>query len=91
MVGHGGVTLQHALVKAIPKTKVQLFVPSDLAARYDEQGLRVPVNRAKLEVENAAREAGIPVTVVLPGNFVEFALNTPYVLWAGFLFLFIYP
>ncbi|KAI3058766.1 hypothetical protein CBS147353_10659 [Aspergillus niger] len=77
LVGHGGVTLQHALVKAIPRTKVKLFVPSDLAARYDEQGLRVPVNRAKLEVENAARAAGIPVTVVLPGNFAEFALNTP--------------
>ncbi|KAF7550753.1 hypothetical protein G7Z17_g5506 [Cylindrodendrum hubeiense] len=76
LVGHEGVSRQHAFVKAIPHTKVQLFSPSDLAARYDEQGNRVPVNRKKLEVETAAKEAGIPITVVLTGNFAEFALNT---------------
>jgi hypothetical protein len=79
LVGHEGVTRQHGLVKAIPETGVRLFVPSDLAARYDEQGLRIPVNRSKYEVEDAARAAGIPMTVVLPGNFAEFALATPYV------------
>ncbi|RHZ49036.1 uncharacterized protein CDV56_101560 [Aspergillus thermomutatus] len=71
LVGHEGVTRQLGLVNAIPKTKVRLFVPSDLAARYDEQGLRIPVNHAKDEVERAARAAGIPVTVVLTGNFAE--------------------
>ncbi|KAL4814827.1 hypothetical protein BDW67DRAFT_165258 [Aspergillus spinulosporus] len=77
LVGHEGVTRQYGLVKAIPNTKVRLFVPSDLAARYDELGLRIPVNQAKDGVERAARSAGIPVTVVLPGNFAEFALATP--------------
>lgn len=75
-MGHEGVQRQHAFVKEIPHTHVQLFSPSDLAARYDEQGLQIPVNKAKDEVERAAREAGIPITVILPGNFAEFALNT---------------
>jgi hypothetical protein len=78
LVGHG-VTRQLSLVNAIPKTNVRLFVPSDLAARYDEQGLRIPVNHAKDEVERPARAADIPVTVVLTGNFAEFALATPQV------------
>ncbi|CAG8053523.1 unnamed protein product, partial [Penicillium salamii] len=77
LVGHGGVPLQHHFVEAIPKTQVKLFVPSNLAARYDEQGNTIPVNRQKSEVETAARQAGIPITVILPGNFAEFALNTP--------------
>jgi uncharacterized protein YbjT (DUF2867 family) len=34
----------------------------------------MPVNLAKDEVERAARAAGIPVTVVLTGNFAEFSL-----------------
>ncbi|KAG9250820.1 uncharacterized protein F5Z01DRAFT_677491 [Emericellopsis atlantica] len=77
LVGPPGVEKQQALVKAIPQTNVQLFSPSDLAARYDGQGLSIPVNKAKLEVENAARSACIPITIVLPGNFAEFALSTP--------------
>lgn len=84
LVGHEGVTRQLSLVNAIPKTNVRFFVPSDLAARYDEQGLCITVNHAKVEVERAARAAGIPVTVVLTGNFAEFALRTPQVV----LFLF---
>lgn len=59
---------------------MKLFVPSNLAAHYDEQGTRIPVNRMKKEVENAAQDAGIPMTIVLPGNFAEFALGTPYVI-----------
>ncbi|KAI1370131.1 hypothetical protein F4677DRAFT_439185 [Hypoxylon crocopeplum] len=77
LVGQTGVTKQHAFVKAIPSTSVKMFSPSDLAARYDEQGLLILVNKAKMEVEMAAKEAGIPTTIVLPGNFAEFALNTP--------------
>ncbi|PYI07317.1 NAD(P)-binding protein [Aspergillus sclerotiicarbonarius CBS 121057] len=76
LVGHEGVSRQHHLVAAIAKSNVQLFVPSDLAARYDEQGMRVPVNHAKGTVEAAAKHAGISTTVVLPGNFAEFALAT---------------
>lgn len=59
---------------------MQLFVPSELAARYDAQGLRIPVNQAKKAVELAAQAAGIPMTIVLVGNFAEFALATPYAL-----------
>ncbi|KAF4874048.1 Eugenol synthase 1 [Colletotrichum siamense] len=76
LVGHEGVQRQHGFVKAIPKTNVKLFSPSDLAARYDEQGMRIAVNKNKDEVERAAKAAGIPTTVVLVGNFAEFALNT---------------
>ena len=76
LVGHEGVTRQQAIVKAIPDTNVQLFSPSDLAARYDDQGLQIPVNKNKNDVEVAAKAAGIATTVVLTGNFVEFALNT---------------
>ncbi|KAJ9149312.1 NmrA-like family protein (Rossmann-fold NAD(P)(+)-binding protein) [Pleurostoma richardsiae] len=76
LVGQTGVTKQHAFVKAIPRTDIKLFSPSDLAARYDEQGLLIPVNKAKMDVEMAAKEAGIPTTIILPGNFAEFALNT---------------
>ncbi|KAM0325786.1 hypothetical protein ACHAQA_007088 [Verticillium albo-atrum] len=76
LVGHEGVASQHAFVKAIPATSVKLFVPSDLAARYDEQGLRISLNVVKHGIEEAAKAAGIPLTVILPGNFAEFALNT---------------
>ncbi|KAK2030798.1 NAD(P)-binding protein [Colletotrichum zoysiae] len=76
LVGHEGVQRQHGFVKAIPKTNVKLFSPSDLAGRYDEQGLKIGVNKAKCELEKAARAAGISTTVVLIGNFAEFALNT---------------
>ncbi|KAK8039429.1 NAD(P)-binding protein [Apiospora rasikravindrae] len=72
LVGQTGVPLQHAFVKAIPQAKgVKLFVPSDLAWRHTPQGLRVRVNKVKDEVERAARDAGIPTTVVLPGGFAE--------------------
>ncbi|KAK5731374.1 hypothetical protein LTR15_001314 [Elasticomyces elasticus] len=77
LVGHDGIESQHELLKAIPHTSVRLFSPSDLAARYDEEGLSLPVNASKARVEAAARDAGIPVTIVLPGNFAEFALATP--------------
>jgi hypothetical protein len=77
LVGHEGLQRQHAFVKAIPHTKVQLFVPSDLAHHCDEQGLRVPVNKAKFEVEQAAKQAGIPITVVMPGFFTESAIRMP--------------
>ncbi|KAK8094759.1 hypothetical protein PG997_001444 [Apiospora hydei] len=72
ITGQTGVPLQHAFVKAIPQAKdVKLFVPSDFAWRHSPQGLRVLVNKVKDEVERAARDAGIPTIVVLPGGFAE--------------------
>ncbi|KAJ5681389.1 NmrA-like family protein [Penicillium maclennaniae] len=76
LVGQEGVPRQHGLVKAIPQTTVKLFVPSDLAFRCDEQGLRVPINQQKFEVEQAAKKAGIATTIILPGLFAESFLNT---------------
>ncbi|KAL3483336.1 hypothetical protein BJX62DRAFT_245003 [Aspergillus germanicus] len=54
LVGHEGVTRQHGLVKAIPETGVRLFVPSDLAARYDEQGLRIRSTATKFALATPA-------------------------------------
>ncbi|KAK1467653.1 hypothetical protein CCUS01_07184 [Colletotrichum cuscutae] len=39
----------------------------------------IGVNKAKRQVEEASIAAGIPTSLVLPGNFAEFALNTPIV------------
>ena len=69
LVGHEGVSRQLAFAKAIPSTNVKLFVPSDLGIKVlDEQGSRVPVNKTKLEVEKAAKKAGIPTTLVQVGR-----------------------
>ncbi|KAI0971274.1 NAD(P)-binding protein [Xylaria arbuscula] len=75
--GREAVSAQHGFVKAIPSTNVKLFVPSDLAFRVDAQGLTIPVNKAKQEVENAAKAAGIPTAVVLVGAFTESAISFP--------------
>jgi len=56
---------------------VKLFVPSDLAFRVDEQGLRIPANKTKHEVEEAAKAAGVPTAVVLVGSFTESSLAFP--------------
>ncbi|KAJ7491761.1 hypothetical protein B0H11DRAFT_2007756 [Mycena galericulata] len=77
LVGHEGVERQMGFVKALPKTDVKLFVPSDLGMRCDEQGLRIPVNKHKAEVEKAAKEAGVNTCVVLPGFFVESSIAFP--------------
>lgn len=79
LVGREDIRLQHAFIQAIPHTDVQLFVPSDLAFRCDEQGLRISVNKEKDDVERAAREAGVATCVILPGVFAESGLNTGYV------------
>ncbi|KAI0465551.1 NAD(P)-binding protein [Xylaria cf. heliscus] len=71
------VPKQQNFIKAIPSTNVKLFVPSDLAFRVDEQGLQIPANKAKQEVENAAKAAGVPIAVVLVGAFTESALAFP--------------
>ncbi|PYI16562.1 NAD(P)-binding protein [Aspergillus violaceofuscus CBS 115571] len=77
LVGHSAIEFQHNLIRAIPKTNVQLFVPSDLAVRYSGQGLGIELINAKIKVEEAAERLGVPITVVLTGNFAEFALDTP--------------
>ncbi|KAI1422031.1 NAD(P)-binding protein [Xylaria sp. FL1777] len=71
------VPKQHNFIKAIPKTNVKLFVPSDFAFRVDKQGLTIPANKAKHEVEEAAKAAGVPTAVVLVGAFTESALAFP--------------
>jgi uncharacterized protein YbjT (DUF2867 family) len=62
------VKKQHAFIKAIPETDVKLFSPSHLTVRHEEQGLSISINHAKYAVERAAKEAGIPTTVIIPGN-----------------------
>lgn len=42
-----------------------------MSHRIDEEGLRIPVLKAKHEIEILARQAGIPTTVVRPGDLVE--------------------
>lgn len=81
LVGHEGVTRQHGLIEAIPHTNVKLFCPSDLAHGLDDRGLglSIPVLKAKSEVEERARRAGIPITVVQPGCFAESSLRVGYV------------
>jgi len=64
---------------AISKTHVKLFVPSDLAFRADEQGLRVPALAQKLAVEHKAKELGVPTCIVLPGCLAKSSLDVPYV------------
>ncbi|KAH7071083.1 hypothetical protein BKA63DRAFT_535076 [Paraphoma chrysanthemicola] len=76
LVGDEGTDRQYGFVKAIPRTNVQLFSPSDFCLRYCEQGQRMPCMKAKANVEQASKDAGIPTTVVHAGNFAEFTLNT---------------
>ncbi|KAK1236865.1 hypothetical protein MKX08_007813 [Trichoderma sp. CBMAI-0020] len=71
LVGHEGVTKQYNFIRAIPKTNVKLFVPSGLGYRIDEEMAAISVLKAKAEVEKASKGAGIPTTVVLPGNLAE--------------------
>jgi len=54
---------------------VKLLLPSDIAHRVDEQGLLIPVNKAKFDVDEAAKQARIPTTVVLPVFFTETAIS----------------
>ncbi|CEJ83031.1 hypothetical protein VHEMI03063 [[Torrubiella] hemipterigena] len=77
LVGHDGISRQLALVAALPHTDVKLFVPSNMSHQIDEDGMRLAVNKAKVEVEKAARDAKIAVTTVLPGYLVESSLAIP--------------
>jgi hypothetical protein len=70
---------QHNFIRAIPKTNVKLFVPSDLGYRVDEMMATIPVLKAKAEVEKASKDAHIPTTVVLPGNLAESTFDSLYV------------
>ncbi|RAH64394.1 uncharacterized protein BO66DRAFT_464678 [Aspergillus aculeatinus CBS 121060] len=77
LVGHSGIDCQYDLIRANLKTKIQLFVPSNLAVIYRRQGLGTELISAKIKVEEAAERLGVPTAVVLFGNFAEFALDTP--------------
>ncbi|XWW98406.1 hypothetical protein V2A60_006406 [Cordyceps javanica] len=79
LVGHEGIARQFGLIKAIPKTQVKLFVPSDMSHEIDEQGSRIPVLKLKREVEEATRTAGIAMTLVRPCYLVESSMRTPQV------------
>ncbi|CEI67550.1 hypothetical protein FVEN_g5645 [Fusarium venenatum] len=76
LVGDEGTDRQYGFVKAITKTNVKLFSPSDFCLRYGEQGMRIPCMKAKANVEKASKDAGIPTTVIHAGNFAEFTLST---------------
>ncbi|KAI0150617.1 NAD(P)-binding protein [Xylariaceae sp. FL1272] len=72
-----GIPKQKAFIQAIPSTDVKLFVPSDLGFKFDDQGLQIVANRTKKEVEDAAKAAGVPITVVWVGCFTESTLAFP--------------
>jgi hypothetical protein len=55
-------------------------VPSDLGFRVDEQGLEIPVFKNKDEVEKAAKDTGIPTTLIWPGGMAESTLSMGLVL-----------
>ncbi|KAJ6781422.1 hypothetical protein PWT90_02260 [Aphanocladium album] len=76
LVGHEGIARQFGLVRAIPKTAVKLFVPSDMSHEIDEQGLKFPVLKLKRKVEEATTTTGISMTLVRPGYLVEPSIRT---------------
>lgn len=51
-------------------------MPSDLGLRYGEQGMLIPLLKKKEDVQEAARQAGIPLTVILIANFAEYTLGS---------------
>lgn len=76
LVGDEGADREYGFVKAIPKTNVKLFSPSDLGLRYGEEGSRLPILKAKEDLEKSCKDAGIPTIVIVIGNFAGFTLNT---------------
>ncbi|OAA50008.1 NmrA-like family protein [Beauveria brongniartii RCEF 3172] len=79
LVGDEGIDRELGFVRAIPRTGVKLFVPSDLGLQYDQEALAIPVLQKKTNVREAARHANIPFTVVLIANFAEFTLGSMWV------------
>nr|XP_036575813.1 uncharacterized protein CTRU02_14223 [Colletotrichum truncatum]KAF6782446.1 hypothetical protein CTRU02_14223 [Colletotrichum truncatum] len=75
LVGDRDVDKEHGFVKAIPRTNVKLFVPSDLGLQYGEEGNLIPIIKQKDDLQRAVRDAGIPMTRILIGNFAEFTLG----------------
>ncbi|KAM3501050.1 hypothetical protein MY10362_005869 [Beauveria mimosiformis] len=76
LVGDEGIDRELGFVRAIPRTGVKLFVPSDLGLQYDQEALAIPVLQKKTNVREAARHANIPFTVILIANFAEFTLGS---------------
>ena len=73
-MGQAGIEKQAAFIKAIPNTNVKLFSPSDLGYKIEGHRAQMPALAAKATIEQAARDAGIPTTVIRPGNFAESTL-----------------
>ena len=85
-VGQRQAALQYPLLEAIPETNVKLFSPSNFGF-HDEALSQIPVFHEKAKVEDAARRAGIPLTIVMPATFAESGLAAPYVVsWLTFAF-----
>ncbi|KAM3440062.1 hypothetical protein MY4824_002317 [Beauveria thailandica] len=76
LVGDEGIDRELGLVRAIPRTGVKLFVPSDFGLQYDQEAMAIPVLHKKANVREAAKLANIPFTVVLIANFAEFTLGS---------------
>ncbi|PMB69297.1 Isoflavone reductase [Beauveria bassiana] len=76
LVGDEGIDRELGLVRAIPRTGVKLFVPSDLGLQYDQEALAIPVLQKKANVLETVRQANIPFTVILIANFAEFTLGS---------------
>ncbi|OLN93268.1 hypothetical protein CCHL11_08314 [Colletotrichum chlorophyti] len=75
LIGDEGVSGEYGFIKAMSRTTVKLFVPSDLGLRYGEEGRLIPFIKPKEDLQQAVREAGIPMTVVLIGDFAEYTLS----------------
>lgn len=79
LIGRPDLALQHHMIAGIKSSPVKLFSPSDLALLFDEEAKAIPVVKAKLEAEQAAKEAGIPTTSIMVNSFAESGLDAPYV------------
>ncbi|KAL1795570.1 hypothetical protein ACET3X_005794 [Alternaria dauci] len=76
LVGDEGVSREFGFIQAIPGIDAKLFVPSDLGLRYGKDGMAIPLIKKKEQVQEAARQAGIPLTVILIANFAGFTLGS---------------
>ncbi|KAH7240458.1 hypothetical protein B0J15DRAFT_538082 [Fusarium solani] len=65
LVGDRGVDAEQGFVRAIPRTQVKLFYR-----------MLIPLLKKKEDVQEAARPAGIPLTVILIANFAEYTLGS---------------
>lgn len=77
LVGWPDLALQYHMIAAIKSSPVKLFSPSDLGLLFEEEAKEIPVVKGKLGVEQAAKEAGVPTTSIMPNSFAESGLDAP--------------